>query len=254
MENKLFRLHLLAGKASGRAKTCGKKVNYKSEQTATNAATCLNQKGKTRGNLEPYPCFFCDGWHIGASMSIDVLEELASMELPRKKLKRIVESTEEREAREARLTLDRRMNCIRKDMQIVFSDVINYLKIGWFYKFPSAVLFRRAFSSPFHIITPRICSSEDVVNRYKLECAEYGKENKPKYRILIRPVLTAGLVERWAADAVLGEDVDGIINVEYIHYYGVDKILTESEVWAHSANFPISTYPISKEHFRKNKT
>lgn len=50
---------------SGREVSCGGKVNYKSEETATRSAQEMNAKPTTRNVLEPYPCEFCGGWHIG---------------------------------------------------------------------------------------------------------------------------------------------------------------------------------------------
>lgn len=95
MDNKLFRLRLFAGKVAGRSKTCGKKIKYKSEQTASNAAEFLNSKGKCRGYLEPYPCYFCNSWHIGGKKPLGVLEALAEpVETIKTKFKQSVNESE----------------------------------------------------------------------------------------------------------------------------------------------------------------
>jgi len=65
MEEVTYRLHLWAGIIAGRENTCDGKVDYKSEETATKAADEMNAKPSTRHELEPYPCAFCKGWHIG---------------------------------------------------------------------------------------------------------------------------------------------------------------------------------------------
>jgi len=65
MQRKVQRLiSYLCGKES----TCGNKINYKSEESATRAAKDLNEKGKARHELEPYQCPFCNGWHVGRKM------------------------------------------------------------------------------------------------------------------------------------------------------------------------------------------
>ena len=57
----------VAGYAYGRDATCGKKVDYKSEETAGKSAARMSLPyGKT---LEPYQCVWCGGWHIGRAMT-----------------------------------------------------------------------------------------------------------------------------------------------------------------------------------------
>lgn len=64
-------LHIQAGTIAGREATCGTKVDYQSEETAAKAALTMNAKPRTRSVLEPYPCAFCHGWHIGRAMSVE---------------------------------------------------------------------------------------------------------------------------------------------------------------------------------------
>ena len=60
-------MHLDAGRAYGRASTCVDKVDYKSEITESTVAEKMSRKhGRT---MECYPCFWCDGWHIGRAMT-----------------------------------------------------------------------------------------------------------------------------------------------------------------------------------------
>ena len=48
---------------------CGKKIDYKSEESATRAALSMNAKQREGYHeLEAYPCFYCNGWHIGRKM------------------------------------------------------------------------------------------------------------------------------------------------------------------------------------------
>lgn len=60
-------IHLQAGKAYGKERTCGSKVNYRTEGTATKSAEKMSLKQS--GDLEAYPCFWCNGWHIGRSLT-----------------------------------------------------------------------------------------------------------------------------------------------------------------------------------------
>jgi hypothetical protein len=73
MNEDIYNLHLTAGMAIGREKTCGQKINYQTEETAIEAATRMNSKPNTRNILEAYPCIFCRGWHIGRAMTREEL-------------------------------------------------------------------------------------------------------------------------------------------------------------------------------------
>jgi len=71
MDEETMLRHLYAGRRAGREATCGTKVDYKSEPSAFKAAVAMMAKGSKE--LEPYPCPFCGGWHIGRKMSEDEL-------------------------------------------------------------------------------------------------------------------------------------------------------------------------------------
>jgi len=71
-------LHLRAGRRAGVERTCGKKVAYPAEDSATRAAVAMNAKPTTRKPLEAYPCAFCEQWHIGRAMSLDELRSSAT--------------------------------------------------------------------------------------------------------------------------------------------------------------------------------
>lgn len=43
--------------------SCYHKVRYGHAQTAENACRRMNEKGS--GEMEPYRCRYCGGWHIG---------------------------------------------------------------------------------------------------------------------------------------------------------------------------------------------
>lgn len=78
MDEETKRLHLTVGAMMNPTRACGKKVDYKSEETATKAADAMNGKSRPGYHeLEPYPCAHCGGWHIGRKMPI---EELRSYE------------------------------------------------------------------------------------------------------------------------------------------------------------------------------
>jgi hypothetical protein len=42
---------------------CGRKVRYRSEARARRVCEQMRKKGK--GNIEPYFCTICEGWHNG---------------------------------------------------------------------------------------------------------------------------------------------------------------------------------------------
>jgi len=72
MDEKLIRVHILAGKEYGQEPTCGAKVDYKTEATATRIAEKLSSKfGK---EMEAYPCYWCNGWHIGRKLTKEELQ------------------------------------------------------------------------------------------------------------------------------------------------------------------------------------
>ncbi len=61
------KMHLAAGLAYGQERTCGKKMDFESEETAVRMAPKLSEKfGHV---MEAYPCAFCDGWHVGREMT-----------------------------------------------------------------------------------------------------------------------------------------------------------------------------------------
>lgn len=74
MNDHMKEKHLAAGRLAGCDRTCTGKVRYGHEESATKAATAMNKKPTTRKELEPYPCPFCDGWHIGRKMSEEELD------------------------------------------------------------------------------------------------------------------------------------------------------------------------------------
>ena len=80
MDTETHRLHLIAGRRYGREATCGSKVNYLFEETANKAVIATQRKANKP--LEAYPCFWCNGWHIGRKMSEQELREAtAGMDL-----------------------------------------------------------------------------------------------------------------------------------------------------------------------------
>jgi hypothetical protein len=60
------RMHLKAGELFGQEPTCGKKQDFKTEETAAKVAPKLS--AKFEHEMEAYPCFFCGGWHVGRTM------------------------------------------------------------------------------------------------------------------------------------------------------------------------------------------
>jgi hypothetical protein len=78
MEKRLHDLHLQAGLASGREKTCGQKTAYETEEHASRSAAAHNRWAKRKHDVEPYPCAFCHKWHIGGIMPVELLEAIAA--------------------------------------------------------------------------------------------------------------------------------------------------------------------------------
>jgi hypothetical protein len=74
MDEDIQKLHIQAGLVIGKEKTCGKKINYLTEDQAAESVEKMNSKASTRNTLEAYPCAFCQGWHIGREMSRSELE------------------------------------------------------------------------------------------------------------------------------------------------------------------------------------
>lgn len=74
MEERMARLHLAAARACGEAAACGKKVRHPDEYSAARHAEALNSSGKARNVQEPYPCPWCNHWHVGRQMSMAELQ------------------------------------------------------------------------------------------------------------------------------------------------------------------------------------
>jgi hypothetical protein len=58
-------LHLAACQMHGRESACGVKVDHHSEARAEATAHALNERASCRHEVEPYPCWWCAGWHVG---------------------------------------------------------------------------------------------------------------------------------------------------------------------------------------------
>lgn len=76
MDERLYNLHLEAGRIAGQERTCGKKNAFADEPAAQKAADAHNRWDKRRHDVEPYPCAFCNQWHIGNKMPVEVLEQI----------------------------------------------------------------------------------------------------------------------------------------------------------------------------------
>jgi len=66
-------MHLRAAAAAGQGKSCGAKNKYGTEKAAQIAAFRRNRHPSRQvpGAVmqEPYPCPFCDRWHVGDAMT-----------------------------------------------------------------------------------------------------------------------------------------------------------------------------------------
>jgi len=70
----IYMLHLVAGFFCGEENTCGDKVDYKSQETATKSADLMSIKFDKI--MEAYPCTFCRGWHIGRMIPLLELRDI----------------------------------------------------------------------------------------------------------------------------------------------------------------------------------
>ena len=78
MEQFLYDLHLTAGRIAGPERTCGKKQKFATETAAVKAAGHHNKWEGRRHDVEPYPCFFCEQWHIGGEIPVEVLNQICA--------------------------------------------------------------------------------------------------------------------------------------------------------------------------------
>ena len=76
MNEYIKKLHLEVGRKCGKDSTCGKKQAFKTEEKAIKAADHHNNWREKKNDVEPYPCFFCEMWHIGKIMPTEVLENI----------------------------------------------------------------------------------------------------------------------------------------------------------------------------------
>lgn len=78
MDQELYNLHLEAGRRAGKDRTCGQKVAFPTEESATRAAERVNRRPVQHHKVEPYPCAFCQKWHTGRVMSEDELKTITA--------------------------------------------------------------------------------------------------------------------------------------------------------------------------------
>jgi hypothetical protein len=61
--------HLEAATRSGEARSCGTKIRYGTIAEATTAAYRVTEMNAGSKELEPYPCPWCNGYHVGRAYS-----------------------------------------------------------------------------------------------------------------------------------------------------------------------------------------
>jgi hypothetical protein len=79
MDERLYELHLRAGRICGQEKTCGGKHAYEGEAEAERAAEAHNRWAERRHDVEPYPCAFCRKWHIGRVIPPEAMEAMEAI-------------------------------------------------------------------------------------------------------------------------------------------------------------------------------
>lgn len=70
-----WKAHLIAARCFGKESSCGTKIRHRSFSAAQVAAQSATIKYGTA--KAPYPCPFCDGWHVGRAMSQKELSKYA---------------------------------------------------------------------------------------------------------------------------------------------------------------------------------
>jgi len=67
MSNRNWDEHLAAAKRFGKTSSCTNKVKYKTFGSASQAAVFASKK--YNNTKSPYPCPFCNKWHVGRKLS-----------------------------------------------------------------------------------------------------------------------------------------------------------------------------------------
>ena len=87
MDKKEIAMHLRAGNAAGKERTCGLKVQHDTLEGAQGHADALNRRAEVvageRDRTEPYPCPWCSPsvfmahfyWHVGREMTAEEREQ-----------------------------------------------------------------------------------------------------------------------------------------------------------------------------------
>jgi hypothetical protein len=60
-------MHYRAARAYGRDSSCGGKQDYQTEEASNKAALSLSKKKNMP--YEGYPCVWCNGWHVGRTLT-----------------------------------------------------------------------------------------------------------------------------------------------------------------------------------------
>lgn len=76
VDTETYQMHLLAGRTYGQDATCGRKVDYRSEEAARASAEKMSIKFQRL--LEEYPCTWCGGWHIGRAFTAAEIAEFTA--------------------------------------------------------------------------------------------------------------------------------------------------------------------------------
>jgi len=74
MDEELHSLHLQVAYKVGKERSCGKKTKFLTEEKAQKAVEAHNNWEGRKHDVEAYPCPFCEGWHIGRIMPIEILK------------------------------------------------------------------------------------------------------------------------------------------------------------------------------------
>ena len=77
MNEQLYQLHLKVAQKVGESRSCGKKTCFLNEEKVQRAADAHNIWEGRQHDVEAYPCPFCNQWHIGRVMSMEILQVIA---------------------------------------------------------------------------------------------------------------------------------------------------------------------------------
>lgn len=76
MNEELATKRAIVAKFCGKEKSCGNKIRHDFFHQASAHAHGHNKAKKMQKKVEPYPCYYCNGWHVGGLFGKEEFERL----------------------------------------------------------------------------------------------------------------------------------------------------------------------------------